>query len=136
MKLDLFLNKIVLSRRPSSLFILIVFTLLLYILALNVVSIYPQRGIASWYGKDLKGKKTASGEPFDPEKLTAAHKRLPFGTKVKVTNLNNDKSVVVIVTDRGPFVRGRIIDLSKGAAKEINMLRDGIAPVEIDLIDK
>jgi rare lipoprotein A len=77
-------------------------------------------GVASWYGNE-SGNRTASGERFNPKALTAAHKHLPFGTRVKVTNLKNNKSVIVKINDRGPFVRGRIIDLSKYAAKAIGM---------------
>ena len=84
----------------------------------------PVVGIGSWYGyESVKKRKprTANGEIFDPKKMTAAHKHLPFGTKVEVTNLANNKSVVVVINDRGPFVRGRIIDLSKSAARIIGM---------------
>jgi rare lipoprotein A len=94
-------------------------------------------GMASWYGYE-SGKryrhkpKTASGETFNPNRLTAAHKKLPFGTKVKVTNLKNNLSTTVIINDRGPFVRGRIIDLSKGAAKAIRM--DGVQRVSLTVI--
>jgi rare lipoprotein A len=77
-------------------------------------------GIASWYGHE-SGNRTANGEKFNPMALTAAHRHLPFGTRVKVTNLKNNKSVIVRINDRGPFVRGRIIDLSKYAAKIIEM---------------
>ena len=88
-------------------------------------------GLASWYGYE-SGPRTASGEHFNPKKLTAAHKHINFGTKVKVTNLKNKKSVVVTVNDRGPFVRGRIIDLSKAAAKAIDM--KGTQKVELTII--
>lgn len=77
-------------------------------------------GMASWYGYE-SGPRTASGEYFNPKKLTAAHKHIDFGTKVKVTNLKNNRSVIVTINDRGPYVRGRIIDLSKAAAKAIDM---------------
>ena len=76
--------------------------------------------MASWYGNE-SGNRTANGERFNPNGLTAAHRHLPFGTKVKVTNLKNHKSIIVRINDRGPFVRGRIIDLSKHAAKMIGM---------------
>lgn len=88
-------------------------------------------GKASYYGNEFDGRKTASGEIFRQSKLTAAHKKLPFGTQVKVTNLKNGKSVTVKINDRGPFVAGRIIDLSKTAAEEIGMLKDGVAKVKI-----
>ncbi len=82
-----------------------------------------EEGIASWYGPKFHGRRTASGEVFDMHRLTAAHPWLPFGTIVKVTNLENGLSVVVRINDRGPFVKGRIIDLSYAAAKKIRMLR-------------
>ena len=94
----------------------------------------PQIGMASWYGKKYHGRPTASGEIFDMYKLTAAHKKLPLGTRVRVTNLKNRKSVVVKVNDRGPFVRGRIIDLSYAAAKKIGMIGDGIAKVRVEIV--
>ena len=89
------------------------------------------RGIASWYGPGFQGKATASGEIFDTNDLTAAHKKLPFGTIVEVVNLNNGRSVRVRINDRGPFVRGRIIDLSKAAAERIDLVRSGTAPVKL-----
>ncbi|MFC2132014.1 septal ring lytic transglycosylase RlpA family protein [Bacteroidota bacterium] len=88
-------------------------------------------GIASYYADKFHGNKTANGEIFDQEDYTAAHKTLPFGTKVLVTNLENNKSVVVRVNDRGPFVRGRVIDLSRTAAEEIDMIKSGVVEVEI-----
>lgn len=88
-------------------------------------------GKASYYGNEFDGRKTASGEVFRQSKLTAAHKKLPFGTQVTVTNLKNGKKVTVKINDRGPFVAGRIIDLSKTAAEEIGMLKDGVAKVKI-----
>ena len=90
-----------------------------------------QTGKASFYADKFNGKKTASGEKFRNSKLTAAHKTLPFGTKVKVTNLKNGKTVKVIVNDRGPFVAGRIIDLSKKAAKKIDIVNAGVGSVKI-----
>lgn len=84
---------------------------------------YVEEGVASWYGPKFHGRRTASGEVFDMHRLTAAHPWLPFGTIVKVTNLENGLSVVVRINDRGPFVKGRIIDLSYAAAKKIRMLR-------------
>ncbi len=91
-----------------------------------------ETGYASYYGDKFDGGKTASGEAFRQNKLTAAHKKLPFGTIVKVTNLANNKSVTVRINDRGPFVHGRIIDLSKSAAKQIDMIGAGIAKVKIE----
>ncbi|WP_207883611.1 septal ring lytic transglycosylase RlpA family protein [Pseudomonas sp. 30_B] len=93
---------------------------------------YRAEGTASYYGKAHHGKRTASGERFNQHALTAAHRTLPFGTRVKVTNLNNGRSVVVRINDRGPFGRGRIIDLSKAAAEQLNMLRSGTAPVRLE----
>ncbi len=93
-----------------------------------------EEGIASWYGNEYHGRLTASGEVFNQEAMTAAHKELPFGTIVKVTNLRNRRTVVVRINDRGPFIRGRIIDLSRGAARELNMLHDGIVPVRVEVL--
>jgi peptidoglycan lytic transglycosylase len=91
-------------------------------------------GKASWYGKKFHGRKTASGERYNMYQLTAAHKTLPFGTKVKVTNMDNGKSVVVRINDRGPFVKGRIIDLSRAAAKKVDMINAGVAFVKVEII--
>lgn len=93
-------------------------------------------GNASWYGPKWQGRKTSNGEKFDRHKLTAAHRTLPFNTKVKVTNLKNNKSVVVRVNDRGPFKQGRIIDLSEKAADEIDAKRQGISYVKVQVISK
>ena len=97
---------------------------------------FVQVGIASWYGPGFHGSRTASGEIYNMYKLTAAHKTLPLGTYVKVINLENRKSVIVKVNDRGPFVKGRIIDLSYAAAKKIGMLRKGTAKVKIIALGK
>lgn len=86
---------------------------------------------ASYYSYELGGRKTANGEIFNPKGFTAAHKSLPFGTRVKVTNVSNGKSVIVRINDRGPFVKGRSIDLSYAAAQKIEMLGKGVAEVEI-----
>ncbi|NPA44773.1 MAG: septal ring lytic transglycosylase RlpA family protein [Chlorobi bacterium] len=94
-----------------------------------------QKGEASWYGPGFNGKLTASGEIFNMNKLTAAHKKLPFGTKVKVVNIQNGKSVIVKINDRGPFVKGRIIDLSKKAAQQIDLIKPGHAPVKIIILE-
>src|ERR1041385_6195885 len=93
-----------------------------------------QVGMASWYGKQFHGRTTASGEDFDMFELTAAHKKLPLGSYVKVTNLRNGKWVIVWVNDRGPYVGTRIMDLSYSAARMLNF-RDGVEKVRIDLID-
>ena len=92
----------------------------------------PQTGQASWYGAAHHGKRTASGAVYDKEALTAAHPSLPFGTRVKVTNLSNGKSVEVQITDRGPFVGGRIIDLSQAAARALGMVESGTATVRLE----
>ena len=95
-------------------------------------AVVEQTGEASWYGKGFHGKKTASGEKFDQNDLTAAHPTLPLGTEATVTNLETGKSVDVEITDRGPYTKGRDLDLSKKAAKEIDMTEDGAAPVKIE----
>jgi rare lipoprotein A len=95
-----------------------------------------ENGIASWYGIPYDGRRSANGEIYDMEKLTAAHRTLPFDTWVEVTNLANKKHVDVRITDRGPFVRGRIIDLSMAAAREIDMVQVGIVQVRIKVIKK
>ena len=93
----------------------------------------PQTGEASWYGAQHQGKQTASGIIFDQAELTAAHPSLPFGSKIKVTNLANGRSVQVEITDRGPFAGNRIIDLSQGAAKALEMIESGTATVRLEL---
>ena len=94
----------------------------------------PREGMASYYGREFNHRKTASGERFDMNKLTAAHRELPFGTMVKVTNLSNGKSVVVRINDRGPFKRDRIIDLSFAAGKAIGMMSAGSVRVRIEIV--
>lgn len=94
--------------------------------------IVEQVGEASFYGGGFHGKKTATGERFDQNKNTAAHPTLPLGTEATVTNLETGASVDVKINDRGPYVKGRDIDLSKGAAKELGMTKDGVAPVKIE----
>ena len=93
-----------------------------------------QRGRVSMYGVKFAGRKTASGEPFDPGALTMAHRTLPFGTRVRVTNLENQRSVEVVVNDRGPFVYGRIADLSEAAARRIDMVADGVVEALLDVV--
>lgn len=92
-----------------------------------------QKGIASYYADMFHGRTTASGEVFNQAALTAAHRTLPFGTKVTVTRQDNGQQVDVVINDRGPFVRGRVIDLSKKAARELGMLHRGTAPVDISI---
>lgn len=91
-------------------------------------------GIASWYGPTFHGKSTANGETYDQNELTAAHKTLPFNTVVKVTNLENGKSVTVRINDRGPYAGDRIIDLSRAAAEQIDMIGPGTAEVRLELV--
>jgi rare lipoprotein A len=95
-----------------------------------------QKGLASWYGPEFNGKATSNKEIYDMHALTAAHPTLPFGTYVKVTNLDNGKSVVVRINDRGPFVKGRIIDLSYAAAAKLGMSGPGVVPVTIEVLKK
>ena len=104
---------------------------LLVILLLSSCGYTTRKGLASYYADSYEGKTTANGEIYRQGKITAAHKTLPFGTKVEVTNLSNNKSVVVRINDRGPYISGRIIDLTKAAAKEIDMLGAGVAKVKI-----
>jgi rare lipoprotein A (peptidoglycan hydrolase) len=92
------------------------------------------RGEASWYGAKFDGRQTASGEIYDMQQFTAAHKTLPFHTVVRVTDLRNLKSVVVRINDRGPYVDGRIIDLSKAAAREIGLTIHGVRPVRLEIL--
>ena len=107
--------------------------ILILILFFSVKTVYSfsQKGTASWYGKPFHGRKTASGEVYDMNQMTAAHKTLPFGTRLKVTDLNTGRYVFVTVNDRGPFVKGRIIDLSRAAADELGILKKGTAYVLI-----
>jgi rare lipoprotein A len=96
---------------------------------------YVEKGLASWYGSNYYGKRTASGEIYTGRELTAAHRNLPFGTKVRVRRLDTGRSVVVRINDRGPFKKGRIIDLSERAAKEIGLKREGVTKVEIRVVE-
>jgi rare lipoprotein A len=91
--------------------------------------------MASYYGDSLHGRRTASGERFDMHALTAAHRTLPFGTRVEVTNLENGRSVVVRINDRGPFVEGRVIDLSQAAARELRFLGHGTTRVRLKVLN-
>lgn len=94
---------------------------------------FHQTGKASWYGGGFHGKETASGTPFNQHALTAAHRSLPLGTEVLVTNMDNGKSITVTINDRGPYVRGRIIDLSRRAARDLGFVGDGLAKVAITM---
>jgi len=120
------------------------FFYLFFLLSLTACSMMPhgtatfktQKGIASWYGKDFHGKLTASGEVYNMYAMTAAHKRLPLGTIVKVRNLDNGREIKVTINDRGPYVRGRIIDLSYTAAKKIGIVETGTARVRIKTLGR
>jgi rare lipoprotein A len=101
-------------------------------LATAPAAIAAQTGMASYY---KSGKRTANGEAYKPMGITAAHRTLKFGTRVKVVNLRNGKSVIVRINDRGPFIRGRIIDLSLGAAKVVGLTKTGVAKVQITVLD-
>lgn len=98
--------------------------------------VYAAEGFASWYGPGFHGRTTANGERYNQYAMTAAHKSLPFGTKVRVINLENDKEVIVRINDRGPYVQGRIIDLSRKAAKQLTMLGKGTAKVRVETLTK
>ena len=98
--------------------------------------IFYQEGIASWYGGEFNGRPTASGEIFNDTQFTAAHPILPFGTMLKITNQHNNKTVTVRVNDRGPFVAARVIDLSRAAAQQLDMLNTGTAPVNIESLNE
>jgi len=95
---------------------------------------FPERGFASWYGREEQGKRTANGETFDRHHLTAASRHLPFNTRVRVTNEKNGRTVDVRINDRGPFVKGRILDLSEAAADALDMKKSGTAPVKIEMV--
>lgn len=113
--------------------------LLLGLALLNLIgqnNVYIQYGDASFYADKFEGRETASGETYTHTKLTAAHLTLPFGTMVKVTNVTNNKSVIVRINDRGPFVEGRIIDLSKSAAMELDYIKLGVVRVKIEVLNE
>ena len=114
-----------LSKKSTTLFLLLSFLLLISCKTIT------ESGKASYYADSFDGRTTSNGETFRQRKLTAAHKTLPFGTKVKVTNLNNGKTVKVRINDRGPFIAGRIIDLSKKAARKIDLVQAGVVNVRI-----
>lgn len=118
------------NYRKTLLFIIIIFT------GFTPVAAQTRRGKASYYSKKATGARTASGERLHHDSLTCAHRTYPFGTMLKVTNLSNNKEVVVRVTDRGPLRHGRIIDLSWGAAQALGMLSQGVAMVRVERLDK
>jgi len=93
-----------------------------------------ESGLASWYGEERQGKPTANGEVFDMNGLTAAHRRLPMGAKVKVTNLKNQRTLILRINDRGPGIAGRVIDVSMAAAKSLGFLHSGLVPVELEVV--
>ena len=95
---------------------------------------FKQKGVASYYADRFHGRKTASGKRYNKQALTAAHKTLPLGTKVRVTNVRNGETVDVEINDRGPYVKGRVIDLSKAAARELGMVGAGVAQVRLEII--
>ena len=97
--------------------------------------VFDAVGLASYYGKKFHGRKTASGERYNMQAFTAAHRRLPFGSMVRVTRLKDGRSVTVRINDRGPFVKGRIIDLSYAAARQLGMLAEGVANVGIQVVN-
>lgn len=101
----------------------------------NVVPHFMQVGLASWYGRDFHRKTTASGERYDMRDLTAAHRSLPLDTVARVTNLNNNRSVLVRINDRGPFTQGRVIDVSRSAAELLGMTKAGVVPVRVEVFD-
>jgi rare lipoprotein A len=113
-------------------FLVLVF--LLMTVATGALAATVTEGKASYYADSLDGNLTASGKPYDKSALTAAHKTLPFGSRLKVTNLANDRSVLVTVNDRGPFAKNRIIDLSRAAAEQLDMIDAGVATVRIELL--
>jgi len=110
------------------------FTVLLMLVCYQGFSQSTETGMASFYNDTFEGKTTASGELFSQSKLTAAHKTLPFQTKIKVTNLTNKRSVIVTINDRGPFVEGRILDLSKKAAIKLDFIDEGVAKVKLEVV--
>lgn len=109
---------------------------MLLLLAALVGCAHPvvQTGTASWYGRELAGRPTASGEPFRPGRRTAAHPTLPFGTVVKVTRTDTGRSVRVTINDRGPYTKGRVIDLARRAARRLDMIDAGVATVELRVV--
>ncbi|RYD69409.1 MAG: septal ring lytic transglycosylase RlpA family protein [Sphingobacteriales bacterium] len=123
-------NALFLVKRVTNIGLAIILLLLLTALQSCSPKV-AEKGKASFYADFFQGRKTSNGETFRQRKKTAAHRTLPFGTKVKVRNLKNGKTVTVRINDRGPFVEGRIIDLSKKAARKLGMVNDGVVPVEI-----
>lgn len=122
--------------KQKSIILVILFAAVFFNLQAQEAEVFRQQGIASWYGREYEGRPTASGEIFDSSQLTAAHPSLPFGTMLVVTNQHNNKSVTVRVNDRGPFVAARIIDVSRAAAEQLDMIVTGTAPVLVESINR
>ncbi len=129
---SLFINAAVRTRWRLFKWIFVI--LFLYFFGSEIYDSYTLVGLASWYGGKDHGDKTASGEIYDQFELTAAHRRLSFGTRVKVTRLSNNKEVIVRINDRGPYVPGRVIDLSLTAARELGMVRKGVTKVKLEIL--
>ena len=122
------------SMKELTLYLISVVALLGLILLYQVAGPYYEVGIASWYGPGFDGNLTSNGEVYDMNGISAAHKTLPFGTIVRVVEFSTGKSIVVRINDRGPFIEGRIIDLSKGAARELGIIDKGITKVGLRII--
>ena len=122
------------SMKEWTLYLISVVTLIGLVLLYQVAGPYYEVGIASWYGPGFDGNLTATGEGYDMNASSAAHKTLPFGTIVRVVEFSTGKSIVVRINDRGPFIEGRIIDLSKGAARELGIIDKGITKVGLRII--
>ncbi|MEN0006832.1 MAG: septal ring lytic transglycosylase RlpA family protein [Bacteroidota bacterium] len=105
-------------------------------LLISVFAVAQEYGIASYYSDDFQGRKTAYGDIYDKNKMTAAHKKHPYGTKLRVTRLDNKKSVEVLVNDKGPYIKGRVVDLSRAAADELGLPKDGLTEVKIEVVGK
>ena len=124
------------KKKLSILFMLFLTVFIPFYVQAQETDVFRQEGIASWYGREFEGRPTASGEIFDASQMTAAHPSLPFGTMVVVTNQHNNKKVTVRINDRGPFVAARIIDVSRAAAEQLDMVVTGTAPVMVESIDR
>ncbi len=122
------------SMKEWTLYLISVVALLGLVLLYQVAGPYYEVGIASWYGPGFDGNYTANGEVYDMNGISAAHKTLPFGTIVRVVEFSTGKSIIVRINDRGPFIEGRIIDLSKGAARELGIIDKGITKVGLRII--
>lgn len=122
------------SMKEWTLYLLSVVVLVGLVVLYQMAGPYYEVGIASWYGPGFDGNFTANGEVYDMNGISAAHKTLPFGTIVRVVEFSTGKSIVVRINDRGPFIEGRIIDLSKGAAKELGIIDKGITKVGLRII--